>query len=202
VRSLLACAVLAGLSAACSACGSASVPGGSGTGGSGSTVASSISAGSPLPRVKDSNDLDGDPGSNDDSVIVTYGHAAGASDAHAIAALIKRYYKAAAAEDGARACSMLLAPLAEAVPEEYGSRSDPTDLRGKTCAVVMSKLLKLRHRQIVTQLPSLKVTLVRVGAETALVLLSFATTPEPHKISVGREAGAWKMKELLDSGMP
>jgi hypothetical protein len=200
-RTLLA-VCLAALGMGLSTCGGETGTTRSGSGRVGTTSTSYSPNGNPLPHVKDSNDLDNDPNSNDDSPIVGYGHAASASEFHAIAMLIKRYYRAAAADEGAKACSMLLSTFAETVAEEDGTASDRPYLRGKTCPVVLSKLFKLRHHEISAQLPSMKVTLARVGSETALVLLSVSTTPEPQKISVAREGSAWKMKELLDSGMP
>lgn len=157
--------------------------------------------GAPFPRVKD-DDLDADANSNDDSPIVSYGHAASNSEFRAIAALVKRYYQAAAAERGVEACAMLLRTFAEIVPEEDGTRFDPPYMRGKTCPVVARKLFKARHREIAAQLPGMKVTLVRVGASSALVVLKVSGTSEPQKITLGREDGAWRMKELLDSPMP
>jgi len=153
-------------------------------------------------RAKDSNDLDDDPNSDDDNPIVDYGHAASAPENEAITAVVKRYYAAAAAGDGAKACSMLVSTVAEAVPEEYGEASGPAYLRGKTCAVVMSKLFKRHHRQLADNIATFEVTKVRAEEGKGLVVLRFATTPEPRKIAVRREGSVWKIKELLDSGMP
>lgn len=150
----------------------------------------------------DSNDLDEDANTEDDNPIVDYGHAASAADARAITALVKRYYRAAAANDGASACRMLVAIVAEDVPEEYGQSPSPAYLRGKTCAAVMSKLFKLHHRQISAESPTRAVTQVRVGEGKGWVVLQSASTPEPRKIAVRREGGLWKIKDLLDSGMP
>jgi hypothetical protein len=152
--------------------------------------------------ITDSDDKDNDANSDDDIVVLNYGHAARAADERAITTLVNRYYAAAAADDGAKTCSMLYSILAEAVPEEYGQEPAPPALRGTTCAVVMSKLFRQRHRQFAAEAAALEVTSVRVKGTRGLAVLRFATTPEPRKISVRREHGVWKIKELLDSGMP
>ena len=153
-------------------------------------------------QIKDSNDLDDDSSSDDDSPVVNYGRAASAMEKKSITAVVRRYYAAAVAADGARACSMLVTVVAEMVPEEISQASSPAGLRGKTCAAALSKLFEQRHSTLAANLTALDVTRVRVAGRQALVVLSFATTPEPRKMAVRREGGAWKVKELLDSGMP
>jgi len=94
---------------------------------------------------------------------------------------------------------MLASTAVEALVEESGDSTDPS---ARTCSAIVSKLLRLHHRQLVAALGTLKVTMVRVQAGIGLVVMRFATTPEPRKIPVRREAGVWKMKDVLDSGMP
>ncbi len=154
------------------------------------------------PQHKDSDDDDNDAGSDDDSLITEYGHTANAADEHAITATVKRYYKAAADSDGARACSMLVSTVAEAIPEETGDTLGQASMRGKSCGMVISKLFARQHRKLVADFKTLDVTRVRIGGGRGWVVMSFATTSQPRKLPIRREAGIWKIKEVLDSGIP
>jgi hypothetical protein len=154
-------------------------------------------------RPRDSDDGDNDPNSEDDNPILDYGHTAGTAEKKAVTELIEHYYAAVAIGDGAKACSLIVRRVAEKVAEEYGQPPGPSSLRGKTCTAVMSKLFRLRRRQLAAAIPTLELTGVRIEGGDGLALLRFATTPEPRKIAVSRErSGAWKIKELFDSGMP
>jgi hypothetical protein len=136
---------------------------------------------------------------SDDSSILTYGHAASVADRRAITALVERYYAAAAAEDGAKACSMITSTFATAIPEDYGQAPGPAYLRGAgTCQAVMSRLLKHVHRQLPA---AIKVTEVRVGGNQARALLGSRTTPASF-ILVERERGTWKIDGLLGGPLP
>jgi hypothetical protein len=149
-------------------------------------------------HVKDSNDSDNDPYSNDDNVVLYFGHAASAADRRAVTVLVKRYYAAAAADDGARACPLIYGIIAETIPEEFARAPQ---LRGKTCAAVMSKVFKQRHQQVAADIPILKVTGVRVEGKRGIALMYLGTIPE-LSVFVHREGGAWKMESLFESGLP
>jgi hypothetical protein len=167
------------------------------------TSASNAASSSALASAgKDTNDLDDDASGDDDRGVLEFGHAATPSEQRPMVTLLKRYYAAAAAADGRTACPMIYSIVAEAATEEYGRAPALPALRGKTCAVVMSKLFRRSRRSLRVKLATLKVTDVRVEGDRALVVMSFATTPEPRKIPLHREAGRWKVQELLDSGMP
>jgi hypothetical protein len=180
-------------------------PGALTTGGAGAT---SISTATSTPRgfARD-NDDDNDSRGNsyydeDDNVILRYGHSASAADVQAVTAIVKRYYAAAAAGDGVKGCSLIYSLFAETIPEEYGRPpAGPPGLRGKTCAVIVSKLFKQNHRQLVADNTVLKVTGVRVEGNRGWAVLSLQMR-SAHRILVHRERGAWKIDELLDSEMP
>jgi hypothetical protein len=146
----------------------------------------------------DSNDGDNDPNSDDDSAILDYGHAASEPEKHAITALVARYYAAAAADDGASACTLIYGIVVETIPESY---SLSPELAGGTCAAVMSNVFKQRHKQLAAEAAALKVTEVRVEGKKGLALMYFGATPESH-IYVHREDGAWKVESLFAAGMP
>jgi hypothetical protein len=139
---------------------------------------------------------------NDDSLVLEYGHVANAADRLAVTAFVKRYYAAAAAADGATVCPMLVPYIVEIVPYDYAPAAGPPSLRGKPCAVVMSKLLERHHRRLVVDLAGLEVTAVRVAGSKAFALLAFTTTPERRFISVVRERSTWKMEEVIDGSFP
>jgi hypothetical protein len=138
----------------------------------------------------------------DDNGIVDYGHLASATDDKAVTALVKRYYTAAVAGDGASACSMIIPSFARAVPEDYGRATGPTYLRGgKSCPAVMSLLFKHSHQQLAAGATTLEVTGVRVSGNQGFALLGSRVTPASD-IPVQREAGAWKVDALIGNALP
>lgn len=140
---------------------------------------------------------------SDDRSVLRFGHPASASDKRQIGTLIRRYYAAAAAEDGAKACSSLLySTYAEAVPEDYGtSPPGPSYAQGTSCSVVMTLIFKHFHGQIAVRLPKLKVSVVRTQERQGLAVLSFDRLSE-HEIRVVREGRAWKILALIDNELP
>jgi hypothetical protein len=149
-------------------------------------------------HAKDSNDGDSDSSSNDDVEVLDYGHAANAADERTITALLKRYHAAAAAGDGATACSQIFSLMAEAIVEDYGELAGPANLRGKTCAIVLSKWFKLSHRKMVANAATLEVTGVRIKGKKGLALLRFGATGQPRYIPVRLEFGVWKIYSISD----
>jgi hypothetical protein len=158
----------------------------------------------PPPPDRD-NDADGNGHSrydNDDSSVLDFGHSAKVSDRGPIAALIRRYYATAAAEDGAKACSMLYSIYAEAVPEDYGtSPPGPAYARGTTCPAVMTLVFKHSHDQIAARLPKLEVSRVRVRERQGVAVLSFGAMSE-REIHLEREGRTWKILSLTDNELP
>jgi hypothetical protein len=155
------------------------------------------------PKDRD-NDADGGPAyyDRDDDSVRDFGKAAGRDDFRSIVSLIERYYVVAGAKDGAAACSMIDASLANSVPEDLGQEPGPSYLRGSTCAAVMTKVFELNRRQIASyEASGLKVTGVRIRGDRGLVVLGFRTLPG-RQIAVSRENGSWKVDALLDSELP
>jgi hypothetical protein len=142
------------------------------------------------------NDRDNDTDHNDDDEkVLFFGHAANSAERQTSVALITDYYAAAAAENGAKACSLLASFIAESVVENYGNTAA---LRGKSCAVVMSKLFKQKHQMLVGESASLKVIRVRVEGDKALAFLYFPEIPEVRQITERRTGETWKILDLLD----
>jgi hypothetical protein len=149
-----------------------------------------------------------DPANNDDYPLTEYGHPASAVERQEIASLLGRYYAAAAAEDGAKACSLLDSHLArdprltKTVPEDRFSY--PVRVRispGERCPQVTSTLFKRRHRGLLQKALTLQVTAVRVSGSHGVAVLGFKTAPE-HWIPVVREDGVWKTQALLALLLP
>jgi hypothetical protein len=131
----------------------------------------------------------------DDKPIRAYGQAAGTSDKRALAALVERYYAAAAAGDGAAACSVIDPSFAKAIPEDYGQAPGPGYLRGaKTCPAVMTLLFKYFHSQLGG---AVEVTGVRVKGDQAFVLLGSTTRPASYLTLKRKGGGAWGIEGLL-----
>jgi hypothetical protein len=159
---------------------------------SGTDSSSSVAASRGSPKLDRDNDNDNN---NDDNHVLYYGHEASATDRQAIITLLTDYYAAAAANDGAKACPLLMSFLAESVPEDIGHNPK---LRGKSCAVVMSKLFKQHHKLLSGESASLKVMTVRVEDDKALTVLSFANLPEVRQMTERRDGNSWKIVSLLD----
>jgi hypothetical protein len=134
----------------------------------------------------------------DDGVVRGYGHAAGGADSRAIAALVERYWAAAAVQDGAAGCALLSSARAGSLPEDYG----PSYLPGaRTCAAVLTVVFRRLHSPLAGSLGSLEVTEVRVEGGHAEALLGSARMPA-GVVEAGREGGAWKLDQVLPTQLP
>jgi hypothetical protein len=152
-------------------------------------------------------DEDDDSDSNsyydwDDGNVLYYGHPAEAQDARAISASVIHYYAAAARDDGAAVCQLLSAHMARAVPRLYGDTPGLSALHGKTCSVVMSKVLNELHGQMSRDSATVHVGVVRVEGTTGQALLSFDASWPNRYMVLRHEGGAWKIDELLAGGLP
>jgi hypothetical protein len=150
-------------------------------------------------------DRDGDNDSSgkshydsDDQRTADFGHPASGTERATIAALVRRFYAAAAAGNGEKACSMLYSVFAEAVPEDYGtSPPGPGYARATTCPAVLTRVFAHFREQILSKAPKLQIAQVRVKRREGIVLLSFGALPE-RLIHVLREGRTWRIQALLD----
>jgi hypothetical protein len=135
--------------------------------------------------------------------LLDQGAAATPAERGAIVALVKRYYAAALAENGALGCALLYSTLAEAAPEDDSREpGTPGYMHGQTtCAGVLHALFRHYHAQLAVELPKLKVTYVRVQGRGALVLLGFGALAE-RQTGVERERRVWKMSKIYDEEVP
>jgi hypothetical protein len=155
------------------------------------------------PRDRD-NDADNRSHSYydvDDRGIRGFGRAAGAIDRGAIVALIRRYYAAAAAEDGSAGCSMLIRSVASSIPQTLGRPPGPPYLAGSTCGPIVAKVFEQDHRQLAIYAKRLRVADVRVAGDHGVVVLDVRPLPA-RQILVKREGEAWRVSTLLDNELP
>jgi hypothetical protein len=139
------------------------------------------------------------PTNDDLSLLATYGHRAPPAEARAVTALVKRYYAASAAGDGATACTLLSASLAGGLAS---ATSQPVRGAGTTCAGPMSLLLEHQHAQLAAkEVATMTVIAVHTKGDIGLAVLGFRTTPQSEMILV-REGGAWRINALFDGIMP
>ncbi len=138
----------------------------------------------------------------DNDAIPAFGPPAGPADRRSILALVKRYYAAAAARDGATACTMLDMQITEALLEEHSRGHGPLSLQGHTCAQIMSRLFEHRHRELVEDVTGYRVLAVQVKHQSGYALVHFPAKHELRELQVlvRREHGVWLMNVPLDNG--
>jgi hypothetical protein len=135
----------------------------------------------------------------DDNPIDDFGKPAVRLVQEAVTLSVKRYYAAAAAEDGYKGCTMLFSLLAESVVPDFGEESGTSALRGKTCGAVLSKIFKQGHRKFVAENATLRVIGVRVMGKRGYALLKTGTY-QSGSILLRRERTVWKIGEFGGSG--
>ena len=130
------------------------------------------------------------------TAIASYGQAASAADAGAIAGLVRRYYAAAAAENGALVCSLTYYIEVETLPEQYGGPPGPRWLHGAdTCPTLLTRVFKHFHSEL---RGPVEVMAVRVKGQRAEALVGFPGLRLPEGVvKIRREGDAWKVDGLL-----
>jgi hypothetical protein len=135
----------------------------------------------------------------DDKATFAYGHRPNATAMSAITNTVKRYYAAAATDNGAVACSLFPPSFASSIPEDYGQAPGMSYLRGaKTCQTVMSMFFQHFHEQLAE---AITVVEVRVQGSTAQVVLS-SKTMRASSIFLARQGSSWKVQNLLGQPLP
>jgi len=133
--------------------------------------------------------------------IVNYGHGASPMEHRAITQIVDEFYRAAGADDGAKACKLIYSILEESIAQDDGQAPAPPSLRGSTCAVVMSKLFEQVPGQPLAVLAGTRILDVRVKGTNGYVLLRSSVMPE-GEIQVKRELGNWKINSLIGGPLP
>jgi hypothetical protein len=146
--------------------------------------------------IDDTNHQIEAPESDDTLFLAAYGKKAGQAEKRAVAVVLERYYAAAAADDGAKACPLLYSSLATALVEDQGQSPRSSS---KTCAAVLSKLFTQQHARLAAENTATMVVIdVRVKSNYGLAVLGFKAAPVSQMI-LARERGAWKIDGLFDS---
>lgn len=141
-------------------------------------------------------DRDNDEDHNDDDErALDFGHPASPVERRAITGLIVDYYAAAVKSDGARACTLLAPQLRETLVIQNG---ESKSLYGRSCAVVLSKLFTLHHRELTEKEAALKVVGVRVSGGRAIGVLNFPEIPETRQFGVRVAGGRWHAFSVMD----
>jgi hypothetical protein len=144
----------------------------------------------------DNDSLGMGPLDPDNDAVPTFGRTAGAPERQAIVSLFRRFYTAAAAGDGVRACSMIYWLAIETTVEEHSNGKGPPSLRGETCAQIATKLFGQHHRELEADRATLKVTIIQLHGKRGWAVLDFAPARE-RLGTVQREGSAWKLGSLL-----
>jgi hypothetical protein len=135
----------------------------------------------------------------DDASVRDYGHVPGATEERALASFVRRYYQAAAADDGSTACALIATNVAQAVPQEFGQGGGPSYLNGaSSCQALMARLFAHSRGEFTG---AIMMTGARVEGDRAYVLLGSATNPASYMTLV-REGRAWKLDGLTAATLP
>jgi hypothetical protein len=145
------------------------------------------------------SELDSDRDDDNHQAILSFGHTAGAADQRSVRTAVERYYRTAAAEDGAKGCALLTSGLAAHVVGEYGRTPY---LHGESCSVVLSRLFERRHAELVTDSHTIEVLPARERGDLVVALLSWAGISREGQIVLLRERGRWMLDGLIDGPRP
>jgi hypothetical protein len=189
---LLASALLAGGALACDSSSSSS----STAPVANNTASTSTSGG----YLKEDADSDGDdphttqPGQDDQEFLAGYGPLTDPATTSTIASVVRRYYAASVAGNGAGACALLNAALATSLAGGQGQAAG-------TCATGIAPVLTEQHQRLRTEEPATMTVIgVRAKGNLALAILGFKHAPESD-ILLQREDNTWKIDALYDSLM-
>jgi hypothetical protein len=139
-------------------------------------------------------------GAEDLRGILAAGHGANAADKSAITTVVRSYFLAATAGDGAKGCSLLASNLATAVAAE---ENQPTATGNKsTCATSLTQFFKEQHERLVAEdVKTMVFTGVHVEGDFGSVTLGFKAMPQTEMV-LQREGHTWKIAALFDSPLP
>lgn len=137
----------------------------------------------------------------DDRPILRFGRAAGGGESRAVGALVRRYYAAAVAGDGAAGCSTLAPTVARSAVEGLGRPPGPPYYRGGTCAAVLSRLFAVNRPQLVAHAHALSAVSARVAGDSGIAVLRFGGLPG-RSLRLARVRGVWRLDTLVDEELP
>lgn len=146
---------------------------------------------------------DDGPTRDDDEFDWGFGRAATPAEQRAFTTVLKAYYAAAVAGDGATACALIdpellkSADLSQALPSEYRPQPGSPLLNGG-CARVESLVFSVNRRQLAAQASTLQLIGARVKGAEGLAILGFRTTGE-REVAIRRVGNAWMMDALFSA---
>lgn len=155
-------------------------------------------------------DSDGDNDENSDENMRTPGREGSLADWRSIASEIRRYYTTALADDGAKACGMMAARLARAIPLEYGPRR-ASNSRAGSCASIMSAYFRRERPEVVAVARTQKLIDVRLEGDHGYAVLHVDLPCLPGScvlnlrtihianVLVAWEGASWKIDSRLAS---
>lgn len=123
----------------------------------------------------------------------SFGHLASDVETQAVAPLVKRYYMAAAADDGQAACRLMYARWKKAVIEDVE--------RGNNCAQAMTSFFKRHPGWPTTDLRAIEVTSLRIKGSQGIALLR-SQAMRSGEIVLHREGRAWRIQDDLGKYLP
>ncbi len=137
---------------------------------------------------------------HDDGAMRDYGHAASGVDKRELTAFARRYYAAAAAGDGATACSMFSPVFAKSIPQDYGRGSaGPSFLReATTCPAVLALVFSNLRARFSAPIEIIR---VRVKGNEGRILISAKNMPASY-LELHREDGVWRSTSMFASRLP
>ncbi|MGH2911044.1 MAG: hypothetical protein ACRDJ3_01065 [Solirubrobacteraceae bacterium] len=138
---------------------------------------------------------------DDEIFLATYGREADRVDKRTITAMVKRYYAAAVAGEGAKACALLLPSLVKATVEVHGQVVNGSAAYDSACAPIMTSMFKRQHQELLAdEVATMRVLDVHVKRNMGVVVLGFRRVPE-RVILIAREGTNWMIDGLLDGEM-
>jgi hypothetical protein len=133
----------------------------------------------------------------DDRATFAFGRPVGTA-AGGIADLVRRYYAAAAAEDGAGACRLLVPSLARTLPAAQRGTDASARRPGETCATALAGLFARYHEELAAPI---KIAHMGERGSVTQVILS-SRTLRAGSIFLVRERGSWRIEEPLSRPLP
>lgn len=127
----------------------------------------------------------------DDLEILDYGRAAGPSDLHEVASLLRRYYTAAMARDGERGCELSYPLYAEALEENFREKTGKHDA---TCATALDDNFRREHAELAYEAARLRVVGLRVDGARGYALVGPRSGEAQRYLFVHRSRGAWTVE--------
>ena len=174
-----------------------------GCGASASQNASSASAQSTAAvqrksqQYRPTKDGDGDYDNGTDDL--GFGYPATPRDVRDATALIRRYYAAVAADDGAIACSLTNSAVVKEIAQPEVRIKGGRILPRLSCPEALARNFRPIVKELAYKRDALVVLRVRVLDNTGLAILRFGTTV--RDITLYREHGHWKIQSMLDTSL-